>query len=84
MFALAFIAGRYSIDAPPALLQQVESMRQQIQLQQRAVDRLRADSTNNVKALAARLAELQAASSRLDALGERLANMGQLSLDPPQ
>ena len=31
--------------------------------------------------LAARLAELQAASTRLDALGERLAQIGQLSLD---
>ena len=35
----------------------------------------------SVNALAARLAELQAASTRLDALGERLAQMGQLSLD---
>jgi murein DD-endopeptidase MepM/ murein hydrolase activator NlpD len=34
-----------------------------------------------VSALAARLAELQAAATRLDALGERLAQMGQLSLD---
>jgi murein DD-endopeptidase MepM/ murein hydrolase activator NlpD len=39
------------------------------------------DNRQGVNALAARLAELQAASTRLDALGERLAQMGQLSLD---
>ncbi|HKX57562.1 MAG TPA: M23 family metallopeptidase, partial [Xanthomonadales bacterium] len=49
--------------------------------QQGDVDRLLRDNRNNTNALSARLAELQAASTRLDALGERLAQMGQLSLD---
>ena len=76
-----FFLGRGSVSAPPDTLAQIEAMRLQIQLQQGAVDRLKTNNEYNVNALAARLAELQAASTRLDALGERLAQMGQLSLD---
>ncbi|HET6592269.1 MAG TPA: peptidoglycan DD-metalloendopeptidase family protein [Xanthomonadales bacterium] len=79
--AVMFGLGRSSSPSGDDLLESVQAIGQQLRLQQREVDRLSADSRQGVKALAARLAELQAASTRLDALGERLAQMGQLSLD---
>ncbi|MBT8058987.1 MAG: hypothetical protein KJO33_05290, partial [Gammaproteobacteria bacterium] len=76
-----FWLGRSTAPVHGGMLEQVEALRVEIQLQQRDVDRLGADHNMSVNALAARLAELQAASTRLDALGGRLAQMGQLSLD---
>ena len=76
-----FLLGRGTAPVPGQLLAHVDSLRVQIHAQQREVDRLKTSNELNVNALAVRLAELQAASTRLDALGERLAQMGQLSLD---
>lgn len=76
-----FLLGRGSIDAPASLQQAVAGLHLEILLQQRDVDRLQRENRNSINALAARLAELQAASTRIDALGERLAQMGQLTLD---
>jgi len=79
--AIMFLLGRNSAAVPVELADYVRAMQQEIQQQQGKVDRLRLSNQQNVNALAARLAELQAASTRLDALGERLAHMGQLTLD---
>ena len=76
-----FLLGRGSAPIPPDLKQELAALQLEIQAQQRDVDHLKTDNEQNVNALAVRLAELQAASTRLDALGERLAQMGQLSLD---
>jgi len=76
-----FLLGRSTSPAGAELLQSAQALQKLIYLQQGEVDRLAAESRQGVNALAARLAELQAASTRLDALGERLAQMGQLSLD---
>jgi murein DD-endopeptidase MepM/ murein hydrolase activator NlpD len=46
------------------------------------LNQLSREHETNINALAARLAELQAASTRLDALGERLVQLGQL--DPEE
>jgi murein DD-endopeptidase MepM/ murein hydrolase activator NlpD len=73
--------GRSTAGAPVELAEQVRALKTEIYLQQGKVDRLRLSNQRNINALAARLAELQAASTRLDALGERLAQMGQLTLD---
>lgn len=78
---ILFMLGRSTAGAPAELAEQVRVLKTEIHLQQGKVDRLRMSNQQNVNALAARLAELQAASTRLDALGERLAHMGQLSLD---
>ena len=78
---VAFAAGRMSAPPPAGLQQEVEAMKLDILMQQHQVDRMRLDNENTVNALSARLAELQAASTRLDALGSRLAQMGQLSLE---
>jgi len=76
-----FLLGRNTAGLPTELLHEISALQSEIQLQQGQVDRLGLDSKDNMKALAARLAELQAASTRLDALGERLAHMGQLTLE---
>ena len=78
---IMFAAGRGTAPVPRDTLAELGALRLEIQAQQRNVDRLRSHNEYNVNALSVRLAELQAASTRLDALGERLAQMGQLSLD---
>ena len=82
LFGIAmFLLGRGTAPTPENLANALQALQLQVRLQQGAVDRLAADNQQGVNALAARLAELQAASTRLDALGERLAQIGQLSLD---
>lgn len=78
---LMFLLGRSTAGIPTDLLRDISALQAEIHSQQGKVDRLSLGNQQNVKALAARLAELQAASTRLDALGERLANMGQLTLE---
>jgi murein DD-endopeptidase MepM/ murein hydrolase activator NlpD len=79
--AALFLLGRATAPDRLQTLNELQSLRLEIQTQQGVVDRLRTTNQRSVKALAVRLAELQAASTRLDALGERLAQMGQLSLE---
>lgn len=79
--ALMFVMGRSTSDVPRDLVREIRVLKREIHQQQGNVDRLKVNNEQSVNALAARLAELQAASTRLDALGERLANMGQLSLE---
>ena len=81
VIAVSFQLGRQSVSAPDNFNKAVAQLRLDIQLQQGEVDRMARDNQSNINALAARLAELQAASTRIDALGERLAQMGQLTLD---
>jgi murein DD-endopeptidase MepM/ murein hydrolase activator NlpD len=78
---LMFLLGRNTADVPRNLVREIRFLKQEIHQQQGSVDRLKQSNEQSVNALAARLAELQAASTRLDALGERLAHMGQLTLD---
>lgn len=79
--ALLFLAGRSSVGMPEQLENEFAALQLEIQLQQRQIDRLSRENEQNVNALAVRLSELQAASTRMDALGERLVQMGQLTLD---
>ncbi len=78
---LIFMLGRSTAEVSVDLPAEIGALQMDIRLQQGAVDRLKRANEHDVNALAVRLAELQAASTRLDALGERLAQMGQLSLD---
>jgi murein DD-endopeptidase MepM/ murein hydrolase activator NlpD len=79
--AVMFLLGRNTAGAPDQLLAEVDALKRAVHQQQGKVDRLGRENRQSVNALAVRLAELQAASTRLDALGERWANMGQLTLD---
>ena len=78
---VSFQLGRQSVSSPGDFARTVAQMQLEIQLQQRDVDHLLQDNRSTINALAARLAELQAASTRIDALGERLTQMGQLNMD---
>jgi len=78
---LLFLAGRGSVSLPEQMKNEFAALQFDIHLQQREIDWLSRDNEQNVNALAVRLSELQAASTRMDALGERLVQMGQLTLD---
>ena len=77
-----FVIGRWSSPTPVLMQQTMAEMKLEIIQQQEMLDQLSRGQETNVNALAARLAELQAASTRLDALGERLVQLGQL--DPEE
>ena len=83
MVALSmFVIGRMSSPTPVVMQKTMAEMKLEILQQQDMLDQLAREQESNVNALAARLAELQAASTRLDALGERLVLMGKL--DPEE
>lgn len=59
-------------------LQQIGDLRAQVQEQQDDLDAARGEAQRELNAMAVKLAELQAQSNRLNALGERLTRMGRL------
>jgi len=77
-----FVIGRMSSPTPVLMQQAMAEMKLEIMQQQDMLDQLSREQETNINALAARLAELTAASTRLDALGERLVQLGQL--DPEE
>jgi len=77
-----FVIGRWSSPTPVLMQQAMTEMRLEMLQQQEMLNQLSLEQEANIDALAARLAELQAASTRLDALGERLVRLGQL--DPEE
>ena len=77
-----FIAGRLSSPTPERMQLALADMEEKIIHQQGVLDQLSRKQETNINALAARLAELKATSTRLDALGERLVQLGKL--DPEE
>ena len=77
-----FVIGRWSAPAPVVIQQTMSSIKLEVMQQREVLDRLSSEQETNINALSARLAELQATSTRLDALGERLVQLGQL--DPEE
>lgn len=63
---------------PEALRGQLGSTREELQKQKAEVDRLNAIVTRDMNALAVKLGRIQASSTRINALGERLAKLGKL------
>ena len=83
MFALSmFVAGRWSSPAPLLMQQSIAGLKLEVMAQQSKLEQLSRDQETNVNALAIRLAELKATSTRLDALGERLVQLAKL--DPQE
>jgi murein DD-endopeptidase MepM/ murein hydrolase activator NlpD len=76
-----FVLGRWTAPPDEELMAALVQLQQQIHTQQGKVDQLRIKQGRENHALAARLGELQAASTRIDALGERLVQVGQLPAD---
>jgi murein DD-endopeptidase MepM/ murein hydrolase activator NlpD len=79
---MMFIIGRVTAPESPQLQSQAEELRAELLKQQSSLDQLVQENETNINALAARLAELKASSTRLDALGERLVQLGKL--DPEE
>ena len=77
-----FVFGRLTSPTPVQMQQTMIEMQLEIMQQQELLDLISREHETNINALAARLAELTAASTRLDALGERLVTLGQL--DPEE
>ena len=83
MLALSmFVIGRMSSPTPVLMQQAMAEMKLELLQQQDMLDQLTLEQEVNINALAVRLAELQAASTRLDALRERLVQLGKL--DPKE
>ena len=83
MLALTmFVIGRWSSPTPVLMQQTMAAMKLEIMQQQEMLVQISREQETNINALAVRLAELQAASTRLDALGERLVLLGKL--DPEE
>lgn len=80
-FSMFFI-GRISAPTPIAVQQAIAEMKLDLLEQQAMIERLSVENENNINALAVRLAELKATATRLDALGERLVQLGKL--DPEE
>jgi len=59
-------------------LHELNNLRARIVLQQHKLDSLESDAQRNMNALAVQLGQLQARALRLDALGQRLAEVGKL------
>lgn len=77
-----FTIGRVTAPPPDSVKSTIASLKAEITRQQVALDSLSRDQHANVNGLAARLGALTAASTRLDALGERLVTLGKL--DPAE
>ena len=77
-----FAIGRWSSPTPVLLQEAIADMRLEMVQQQVLLEQLSREQETSINALAVRLAELKAASTRLDALGERLVSVGQL--DPEE
>lgn len=67
-----------SFIAPESLRKQLSDTRSQLQHQKTEVDRLNGIVTRDMNALAVKLGRIQASSTRINALGERLAKLGKL------
>ena len=77
-----FVVGRMSSPTPVLMQQTIAELRLEVIQQQEMLYQLSREQEININALAARLAEVKAASTRLDALGERLVQLGKL--DPEE
>ena len=77
-----FVIGRWTAPTTVLIQQTKAQLKLEILEQKQLLKQLTLENEANINALAARLAELQASSTRLDALGERLVQLG--NLDPEE
>ncbi|ANB16598.1 M23 family metallopeptidase [Dokdonella koreensis] len=73
-----FAVGRVSVDTEGRMLGEIRDLRQTILVQREALDEVARDSGRDLDALALQLGQLQAQATRLNALGERLTQVGKL------
>jgi murein DD-endopeptidase MepM/ murein hydrolase activator NlpD len=78
LFGFGASAGYLVRAANDAALTELQQLRDQVEIQQDDLDATRGEAQREINAMAVKLAELQAQSTRLNALGERLTRIGAL------
>ena len=75
---IGFIAAMYTVNPRDAAMRELLALRAQIQLQKSELGNVESDSRRNLDALALQLGQLRAQATRLNALGDRLTQVGKL------
>lgn len=81
LIAIGFAAALVFAGPRDRTLHELNNLRTQVSAQQHKLDGLQSDAQRNMNALAVQLGQLQARALRLDALGQRLAEVGKLDSD---
>lgn len=75
---IGFVAAMYTVNPRDAAMRELLALRAQIQLQKSELGNVESDSRRNLDALALQLGQLRAQATRLNALGDRLTQVGKL------
>lgn len=75
---IGFIVAMYTVNPRDAAMRELLALRAQIQLQKTELGNVEGDSRRNLDALALQLGQLRAQATRLNALGDRLTQVGKL------
>ena len=76
--AIGYVVALLTVNPRDAAMRDLTALRAQIELQKEALGSLENDSRRNIDALAMQLGQLRAQATRLNALGDRLTQVGKL------
>lgn len=76
--AIGYVFALFTVNPRDAAMRDLSALRAQIELQKDALGSLEKDSRRNIDALAMQLGQLRAQATRLNALGDRLTQVGKL------
>ncbi|MBL0164598.1 MAG: M23 family metallopeptidase [Xanthomonadales bacterium] len=76
--AIGFVTAMYTVNPRDAAMRELLALRAQIELQKTELGNVEGDSRRNLDALALQLGQLRAQATRLNALGDRLTQVGKL------
>jgi murein DD-endopeptidase MepM/ murein hydrolase activator NlpD len=76
--AVGYVFALFTVNPRDAAMRDLSALRAQIELQKDALNSLENDSRRNIDALAMQLGQLRAQATRLNALGDRLTQVGKL------
>ncbi len=74
--AIGFVTAMFTVNPRDAAMRELLALRAQIQLQKTELGNVESDSRRNLDALALQLGQLRAQATRLNALGDRLTQVG--------
>ena len=75
---IGFVIALYTVNPRDAAMRELLSLRTQIELQKSELGNVETDSRRNLDALAMQIGQLRAQATRLNALGDRLTQVGKL------
>ncbi|MEP6882934.1 MAG: M23 family peptidase, partial [Dokdonella sp.] len=75
---IGFLIALYTVNPRDAAMRELLTLRAQIQLQKTGLANVESDSHRNLDALAMQIGQLRAQATRLNALGDRLTQVGKL------